>query len=213
MLQGKYLILHRILFKNNWLLFLRNFKCFSLHQKNSIKFWECSNHCNWFLYKAVDTKSKLFHLTPLFSSKLFWDFSKKQECNNLVNRWKMTFQVLDSKGKHFLDLVDGDENTLEPFYIKSSSWLKYFGHSNTLCARALRAITNHTPIGEYKLRFFSREEFRCLCGLYPIETRHHILHEYKRFNGYWNLRRDSIGHFILFLELNPNVFAFSSTIY
>ena len=61
----------------------------------------------------------------------------------------MTFQVLDSKGKHFLDLVDGDENTLEPSYIKGSSWLKYFGHSNTLCARASRAITNHAPIGEY----------------------------------------------------------------
>jgi len=186
---------------------------FSLHQKNSIKFWECPSCCNWSLHKAVNTKSKSFHPTPLFPSKLSWDFSKKQECDDLVNRWKMTFQASDSKGKHFLDLVDGDENTLEPSYIKGSSWLKYFGHSNTLCARASRAITNHTPIGEYQLRFFPREEFRCLCRLYPIETRHHILYECKRFNGYWNLRRDSIGHFILFLELNPNAFAFSSTIY
>ena len=122
---------------------------FSLHQENSIKFWECPGCCNWSFHKTVNAKSKLFHPTPLFPSKLSWDFSKKQECNDLVNRWKMTFQVLDSKGKHFLDLVDGDENTLEPSYIKGSSWLKYFGHSNTLCARASRAITNHAPIGEY----------------------------------------------------------------
>jgi len=125
----------------------------------------------------------------------------------------MTFQASDSKGKHFLDLVDGDENTLELSYIKGSSWLKYFGHSNILCARASRAITNHIPIGEYQLRFFPRKEFRCPYKLYPIETRCHILYEYKRFNGYWNLRRDLIDHIILFLKLNPNGFAFSLTIY
>jgi len=62
------------------------------------------------------------------------------------------------------------------------------------------------------LRFFPREDFSCPCGQYPIETRRHILHECKRFNEYWNLRRDSIGHFITFLELNPNVFAFPSPI-
>jgi len=55
----------------------------------------------------------------------------------------MTFQASDSKSKHFLDFVDGDENTLELSYIKGSLWLKYFGYSNTLCARASRAITNH----------------------------------------------------------------------
>ena len=155
----------------------------------------------------------MFHPTLLFPSKLSWNFSKKQECNNLVNRWKTTFQALDSKGKHFLDFVNGDENTLEPSYIKDGLWLKYFGYSNILCTRVLRAITNHTPIGEYQLRFFPREEFRYLCGLYPIKTRCHILYECKRFNGYWNPRRDLIGHFILFLELNPNVFAFYSIIY
>ena len=74
----------------------------------------------------------------------------------------MIFQASHSKGKHFLNLVDGNENTLELSYIKGSLWLKYFGHSNTLYARASRAITNHTPIGKYQLRFFPRKEFRCL---------------------------------------------------
>ena len=96
----------------------------------------------------------------------------------------MTFQTLDLKGKHFLKLVDSDNNIIELSYIKGSSWLKYFGHSNSLCARALRAIINHTSIGEYKLRFFPREDFSCPCGLYSIESKQHILHEYKRFNEY-----------------------------
>jgi len=155
---------------------------------------------------------KSFNLIPLFPSKSSWDFSKKNECDNLVNRWKMTFQASDMKGKHFLDLVDNDNNIIEPSYIKGGSWLKYFGHSNSLYTRASRGITNHAPTGEYRLRFFPREDFSCPCGQYPIETRYHILHECKRFNKYWNLRRDSIGHFIMFLELNPNVFAFPSPI-
>ena len=79
---------------------------------------------------------------------------------------------------------------------------------NSLCAYATRAITNHTPIGKYRLRFFPREEFKCPCGLYPIESRYYILHEYGRFNGYWNPRRDSLSHFVMFLELNPGIFAF-----
>ena len=33
----------------------------------------------------------------------------------------MIFQALDSKGKHFLNLVDGDNNLIEPSYTKGSS--------------------------------------------------------------------------------------------
>ena len=155
---------------------------------------------------------KSFSLILLFPSKLSWDFSKKNKCDNLVNRWKITFQTSDMKGKHFLNLVDNDNNTIEPSYIKGGSWLKYLSHFNSLCTRASRATTNHAPISEYRLWFFPRKEFSCPCRQYPIETRCHILHECKRFNKYWNLRRDSIGYFIIFLELNPNMFAFSKPI-
>ena len=61
----------------------------------------------------------------------------------------MTFQASDLKSRHFLELVNSNNNILEPSYSKDSTWLKYFGHSNTLCTRALRVITNHAPIGEY----------------------------------------------------------------
>ena len=124
----------------------------------------------------------------------------------------MTFQALDLKGRYFLDLLNNDNNIIELSYIKDRSWLKHFGHSNLLCARASRVITNHTPIGEYRLRFFPRENFSCLYSFYPIKSRRHILHEYRRFNKYWNLRRDSISHFILFLEFNPNMLAFANPI-
>ena len=118
------------------------------------------------------------------------------------------FQASNLKGNQFLDLLNDDNNTIEPFYVKGGSWFKMFSHSNSLCARATKAIMNHTLIGEYRLRFFPREEFKCLCSLYPIESRCHILHECGRFNGYWNPRRDSHSHFVMFLELNLGTFAF-----
>ena len=96
----------------------------------------------------------------------------------------MTFQALDFKEKQFLNFLDSDDNIIELSYIKGRSWLKFFGYFNSLCARASRVITNHAPIGEYRLRFFPREEFKYLYGFYFIKTRYYILYEYKRFNKY-----------------------------
>ena len=124
----------------------------------------------------------------------------------------MLFQASELKGNHFLDLLDSGNKIIKPTYTKGGLWLKLIGHSNLLCARTTRAIINHAPIGEYRLRFFLREEFRCPCNHYPIESRQHILHECVRFNGYWNPRRDSFSHFVMFLVLNPNAFSFCNSL-
>jgi len=67
---------------------------------------------------------------------------------------------------------------------------------------------NYTPIGEYYLRFFPRENSSCLYEYYPIETRYHILYNCKRFNKYWNLLRDTLSHLVAFLEFNLGAFLF-----
>ena len=96
----------------------------------------------------------------------------------------MTFQALNGKGRHFLDLVDNSFKEIKPSYIKRGPWLQTFSHLNSLCTRATRAIKNHTPIGKYRLRFFPNKEFKCLYGNYPIESRRHILYKCMRYNGY-----------------------------
>jgi len=121
----------------------------------------------------------------------------------------MTFQASDAKEQQFLELLDNDLNPIEPSYAKGGPWLKPSSHLNSPCARALRAIVNHASIEEYHLRFFPREEFNCLCGLYLIESKRYILYEYMRYNNYWNSRRDILFHFILFLEFNGSAFSFS----
>ena len=96
----------------------------------------------------------------------------------------MTFQASDGKGKNFLNLVGNDYKDIELSYIKGGPWLQAFGHSNLLYTHAPRAITNHAPIGEYCLRFFPNEDFKCSCGNYPTKSRRYILHDYMRFNRY-----------------------------
>ena len=187
-------------------------KFFVKNHDNSIEFWEYPSCCEWSLHNIVDKETKKFHPHPCYLYKSSWDFSKKSECNDILMRWKMTFQASDKKGHQFLELLNNDNKPLELIYSKGGTWLKYFGHSNSLCARVTRAIINHAPIGEYQLRFFPQEEFKCPCGNYPIKTRHHILYNCKRYNKYWNPRRDTISHFTLFLEFNSSAFSFRENI-
>ena len=181
---------------------------FSSNPDNTIEFWECPSCLKWRFHCNVDKDSKSFYPTPSYPCKTSWDYCKKIDSDDIIKQWKMTFQASDGKGNHFLDLLDDDLNPIEPSYIKGGPWLQSFGHSKSLCAQATRAITNHAPIGEYRLRFLPNMDFSCPCNNYPIESRRHILHECKRFNGYWNPRRDTLSHFVMFLISNPNAFAF-----
>jgi len=116
--------------------------------------------------------------------------------------------VSDGKGKQFLDLLDDDLNDIKLSYARGSLWLQAFSHSNSLCTCAVRTITNHAPIGEYRLRFFPNMEFACPYNNYPIKLRRHILYKCQRFNGYWNPRKNTLKHFTMFLTANLNAFAF-----
>ena len=116
---------------------------------NSIEFWECPSCLKWRLYHNVDKDSKSFLPIPIFPCKISWDFCKKSDSDDIIKQWKMTFQASDGKGNQFLELLDNDFNTIELSYTKGGPWLQAFGLSNSLCARTMRAITNHAPIGEY----------------------------------------------------------------
>jgi len=143
----------------------------------------CSSPC-CILEASIITDSKSFNPSPIYLCKMSWDYCKKIKCDDIINNWKMTFQTSDGKGRQFLNLIDDNFNVIESSYTKGGLWLQIFGHSNSLCAHTMRAITNHALIGEYQLRFFPSEEFRCPYGNYPIESRRHILHNCMRFNRY-----------------------------
>jgi len=91
---------------------------FASNQDNSIEFWECPSQLNWNLHKAVDIDAKFFNPLPIYPSKMSWNYCKKVDSNNIINIWKMTFQALDGKGRHFLNLLDDNFNVIKPSYIK-----------------------------------------------------------------------------------------------
>jgi len=82
----------------------------------------------------------------------------------------MLFENAFYKGSQFLDTYDNDGHLITPSYTKGGSWLNTIGISNFICARATRLITNYTPIGEYKARFFPREVNSCPCNNTQLET-------------------------------------------
>ena len=129
---------------------LSKLRCFfKTNQENSIEFWECFSCFKWRFYNDVDKDSKSFNPTPSFLCKIFWDYCKKTDSDDIINQWKMTFQASDGKGKHFLDLVDDNLNIIKPAYTKGGPWLQVFSYSNLLCACTMRAITNHALISKY----------------------------------------------------------------
>ena len=71
----------------------------------------------------------------------------------------------------------------------------------------MRLITNYTPIGKYRLRFFSKELFACIYGDYSIEIRRHIiLFNYVWYNKSWNSKRKSLKDVLTFLKFNSGAF-------
>jgi len=91
---------------------------FNNNYKNSIEFWECPSHLKWKFHKDIDKDSKSFNSIPSYPCKISWDYCKKSDSDDIINQWKMTFQALDGKEKHFLDLLDNNFNTIEPTYTK-----------------------------------------------------------------------------------------------
>ena len=61
---------------------------------------------------------KKFNLTPLFPSKVLWDFNKKEESKNIIKNWYMIFQASNLKDNYFLNLLDDNFHNIKPLYIK-----------------------------------------------------------------------------------------------
>jgi hypothetical protein len=84
-----------------------------------------------------------------------------------------------------------------------------------LCARLVRTVTKHAPIGEFRSRFFPDKPPEDLHGAqHAPETRAHILNHCS-----WYIRRadhfkggiNTIPGLILFLADNPTAFSFDPT--
>ena len=165
---------------------LREF--FIKNPSNSIGLWDCLSNDKQPIYFIVNKEIKNFNFTLLFLYKSSWNFERKNKYNNISKIWKIMFQVSNTKGKHFLNLLDDDIHPMKPSYTKGGSQIKYFRHLNFLCIQVTRAIVNYTLIEEYHLHFLLNKNLSCSYEIYLVETKCYILYKCRRFNNYWNLR-------------------------
>jgi len=87
----------------------------------------------------------------------------------------MYFQASEYKRRNFLNLKDDNNQPIHLTYSKDSALLKHFDLFNLICACITRLITNHVPISEYRLRFFSKKSSTYLYKGCPIKIRMYIL--------------------------------------
>lgn len=92
---------------------------------------------------------KKFNLVPLYLSKESRDYSKREEYDNIIREWYLTFKSSNLKRRNFLSLLNNNLLEIEPAYTKKGPWLQHFGYSNLLYTQVTQAITNYAPIGEY----------------------------------------------------------------
>ena len=59
---------------------------FNISQENSIEFWEYPSRLKWRFHQDVDKDSKSFNLTPSFPCKIFWDYCKKIDSDDIINQ-------------------------------------------------------------------------------------------------------------------------------
>jgi len=74
--------------------------------RNKIYFWYCPSKAEWPRYKLVDDQVKASICIPIFPSKDLHLFSKKEECDNILGKWQMSFTNSLKKGHYFLNFKD-----------------------------------------------------------------------------------------------------------
>jgi len=185
-------------------------KFLSKDSRNSIHFWHCPNKLEWPRHTLVDKETKSSHTTPILPEKNLFLFSKKKECDLILESWQQSFKDSKKKGQLFLEFKDDNEKVLKPTYSKGGSWLLYIGISNSVCARFTCMMLGHAPIGEYRQRFFPNTPIHCPCEEADVKTREHIFMQCKLFDSSSRPRDICISSFVEFIIGNPTSFCFDN---
>ena len=177
---------------------------------NSIHFWYCPNKLKWPRHALVNEEAKSSHGLLNLPEKNSLLFSKKKECDLLLESWQKSFKESRKKGQLFLDFEDDNEKVIKPTYAKGGSWLPHIGISNSVCARFTCMMTRYAPIGEYQQRFFPNSPTQCPCGEVDVQTREHIFMQCKLYNAALRPRDICISSFVEFVVGNPTSFCFDN---
>ena len=175
---------------------------FTANLDGSLHFWNCSTGAKWFIHgKGWGNQFS----DRGANTRVIWRHLPEQQQRQNVGVDEGITEG-SNRGRNFLITYIHKRMPALPTYTKGGTWMS---HSVTLCARALRIILGHAPVGEYRARFFLNEPTACPCGETDLATKMHILMECPRYT------KDRITSQVTFLKglvqfltSNPTAFAF-----
>jgi len=177
--------------------------------RNNIYFWYYLRKANWPRHKLINDQVKASNFILTIPCKHSHLFSKKKECDDILQDWQKSFLTSLKKGHYFLNFEDEKQITIKSTYAKGSSWLPFVGFTNSLCAHFTHMTTGHAPIGEYCQRLFSQSQVSCPCGA-EIQTHEHIVMECDLYDPSTRPCNIIINSFVHFLADNPAAFSFDN---
>src|SRR5882672_1599200 len=131
---------------------------------------------------------------------------RKWAVSHMLDEWTRLFFDGDYIGNNVLHL-SARGKPLAPSHLDKGPWLSQVGVDNPLCARFMRAVLGHAPIGSYRVRFRKATSGLCSCGL--LETVDHVIHRCPKYRRHRDPRRRlEAVIFLKFLRQNPSAFAF-----
>ena len=170
-----------------------------------IIFWECLSSAKWIHYSIIEKKTKQFNYIPNFSCK---SLARKRNVtlSFKIGKWHLKHQII--RGIISLIFLIMSIFLSNLYILRAVLGLNYLG--TLTCYMQEQQEQSLIMLWQTNITwgFFPKELFKCLWGLYPIESTYYILYEYRKYNNYWNLKRESLKYFVAFLKFNPGAFSF-----
>jgi ribonuclease HI len=180
------------------------------HPEWTVSFHWCPGHANIDLNEQVDRDAKRAAASLPTAPHISFAFRRQGFRHEALAEWQKLAKDPAYRGRQHLY---GRRPPVPSDRLTRSSLLAQTGHSSTTTARMMRATLNHAPTGEFRRRFFPREETDCaICSVF--QSRRHILNSCARYrrrqNFYEFLKNSSEPGPALrgFLKDNPTAFSF-----
>jgi ribonuclease HI len=180
------------------------------HPTGTVTFHWCPGHADIALNELVDGDARRAAEDLPSAPFISFAFRRQGIRHESLSDWRTLAQAKTYRGRHYLY---GKKPPIPTDRITGTSLLARTGHSSVLTARMARAILSHAPTGEFRRRFFPREESQCpTCGV--LQSRRHILNSCTRYNrrpNFYEFLKNSADPGIAlqdFLTDNPTAFTF-----
>jgi hypothetical protein len=116
-----------------------------------VQFWYVPSQARWDnhgeVHKYVTSTTGKVAVTPATCATL--NFCREKSSAQNLDHWDNMFNDPKYRSSNFLHLWGKEGKMPRPSSYKGGKWLQAFSLDVRLCARASRAILNHTPIGDY----------------------------------------------------------------